>query len=215
MTSRATRRPRLTVRLFQVLAVMAASAGLAYGGSAAFATRVAHFRVRPLADVFAVLRHAHRADAALAPPPREPVGGASATAFAATFPTGDSVYVATMTSGDICVVDQEPAGPAGATPNDATGLTAIACSHAAEAEQTGTSVLVPASGASDTRITVLVPDGVQSVVFDDADGTTVTETPVDNVVQYAAPDLASANFVAPDGQRVSDAAPATPSSSSS
>ena len=110
MSSRATRRPNLASRLVQVLVVMATSAGLAYGGSAALATRVAHFRVRPLADVFAVLRHAHRADAASAPPPREPVGGASATAFAATFPTGDSVYVATLASGDICVVDQEPQG---------------------------------------------------------------------------------------------------------
>jgi hypothetical protein len=194
-----------------MLAVMAAAAGLAYGGSAAFATRVAHFRVRPLADVFAVLRHAHRAGAASAPTPRESVGGASATAFAATFPTGDSVYVATMTSGDICVVDQEPAGPAGATPTDTTGLTAIACSHPAEAEQTGTSILTPSSGGSEARITVLVPDGVQSVVFDEANGTAISQTPVDNVVQYAAQNLVSANFVAPGGQRVSEAVPANPS----
>lgn len=215
MSSRATRRPNLASRLVQVLVVMATSAGLAYGGSAALATRVAHFRVRPLADVFAVLRHAHRADAASAPPPREPVGGASATAFAATFPTGDSVYVATLASGDICVVDQEPAGPDGATPTDATGLTAIACSHPAQAEQTGTSILTPASSDSGARITVLVPDGVQSVVFDEANGTAITETPVDNVAQYAAQNLESANFVAPGGQRVSDAVPATPSSPSS
>ncbi len=184
---------------------MAVSAGLAYGGTAAFATRVAQVRVRPLADVFSVLRDAHGADAAVAP--REAIGGASATVFAGTFATGDSVYVATLDSGDICLMDQEPAGAAGAVPSDATGLTAVACSHPAQAEQTGTSILAPSAGGSEGRITILVPDGVQSVVFDTADGSTVTETPVNNVAQYSAPNLTSANFVTPGGQRVSEAVP--------
>lgn len=211
MTSRTTR--RLAGRLLQLGTVMVASAGLAYGGSAAFAIRVAHARLRPLADVFSVLRRARVADAG--PAPRESVGDASSTAFVATFATGDSVYVATLESGDICLVDQEPVDSAGMTPNDATGLTAIACSHPAEAEETGTSILMPATDSSDARITVLVPDGVQAVVFDETDGTAVTETPVNNVAQYAAQNLASANFVAPDGQRVSEAVPVTSASGSS
>ncbi len=204
MTSRAPR-GRATGRLLQLGAVMAASAGLAYGGTAAFATRVAPVRVRPLADVFSVLREAHPADAGSAP--REAVGGASSTVFAGTFPTGDSVYVATLQSGDICLVDQEPVGPAGAAPSDTTGLTAVACSHPAQAEQTGTSILTPSSDNSEARITILVPDGVKSVVFNEADGTAIAETPVDNVAQYSAQNLVSVNFVTPAGQRVGEAEP--------
>jgi hypothetical protein len=213
MTSRGRRRSKLSGRLLQLATVMVASAGLAYGGTAAFATRAAHPPLRPLANVFAVLRHAHRADAAAAP--REPIGGASATVFAAAFATGDSVFVATLDTGDICLVDQEPAGPVDQAPSDVTGLTAVACAHPAEAEQTGLSILTPSDGNSATRITVLVPDGVQSVVFDESNGTAIAETPVDNVAQYAAPNLASANFVTPSGENVSEADPATPGSTSS
>ena len=214
MTSRVSRRPSLTGRMLQLVAVMIASAGLAYGGSTAFATRAAHFRVRPLADVFSVLRHAHAADAA--PGLRESIDGASSTVFAAGFPNGDSIYVATLGSGDICLVNQEPAGPVAAAPSGAAGLTVVACSHPAQAEQTGTSILSPATPADpDGQIAVLVPNGVQTVNFDDANGTQVPQTPVGNVAEYAAQGLSSVNFVAPGGRHVSEAVPTTSTSPSS
>ena len=212
MSSRGPRRPSLIGRLLQLGAVMVASAGLAYGGSAAFATRTVHFRVRPLAAVFTVLRHAHSAD--VGPGLREPISGASSTVFAQTFPTGDSVYVATLPTGDVCLADQEPSGAAGAAPSDSTGGMIVACAHPAEAEQTGLSILTPSQAGDASRITLLVPDGVQAVVFDTTGGATVTQAPVDNVAQYSAPNLTSANFVTPGGQRVSDAVPALPDSAS-
>jgi hypothetical protein len=192
--------------------VLVASAGLAYGGSAAFATRTVHFRLRPLAAVFSVLRHAR--SAGVGPGLREPIAGASSTVFAQTFSTGDSVYVVTLPSGDVCLADQEPAGAAGAAPNDSTGGMLVACAHPAEAEQTGLSILTPSQAGDASRITVLVPNGVGAVVFDTTGGATVTQTPVDNVAQYSAQNLTAANFVAPGGQRVSDAVPAIPGSAS-
>jgi hypothetical protein len=169
--------------------------------------------VRPLAAVFAVLRHAHTAD--VGPGLREPIAGASSTAFAQTFATGDSVYVVTLPTGDVCLADQEPAGTPGAVPNDSTGGTIVGCAHPAEAEQTGLSILTPAQAGSAGRITVLVPDGVGDVVFDTTGGATVTQVPVDNVAQYSAANLTSANFVTAGGQRVSDAVPANSGSPSS
>jgi len=204
-TSRCTPRHQPSRRLLQLAAVITASAGLAYAGSAALATPAPHFKVRPLANAFAVLRHAHPADAGSLP--REAIGGASSTVPAGTFPTGDKVYVTTLASGDICLVDQEPAGAVGEAPNDTTGLIAVACAHPAQAEQTGTGLAVPSVDGSDARITLLLPNGVQAVVFANADGTTTTQPVVANVAQYAAPNLTSANFTTPGGQQVSETVP--------
>jgi hypothetical protein len=139
--------------------------------------------------------------------PREAIGGASSTVPAGTFPTGDKVYVATLESGDICLVDQEPPAPTGAAPNDTSGLIAVACSHPAQADQTGTGLAVPSVNGSDARITLLVPNGVRTVAFGDADGTMITQTVVNNVAQYAAPALASASFTTPGGQQATETVP--------
>ncbi|MGD1050016.1 MAG: hypothetical protein ABR947_02970 [Solirubrobacteraceae bacterium] len=199
---------------------MAGSAGVAAVTSAALATPQHHFRVRPLARAFAVLGEAHRALADAAP--AEPIGGANSTVLADSFATGDSVYVATMTDGDICIVDQEPAAPAGAAPSSTSdqqpaapaaaapsstsGLMAVGCSHPGPAEQTGMALVAPSAVGSSARITLLLPNGVQSVTFTRADGTTVHQAVVNNVAQYAAPDLASASYVTPSGQGVTDSA---------
>jgi hypothetical protein len=212
MTARRRRRSGVATRLLSLGAVMVASAGLAYGGTAALAGHVTQARVRPLANVFSVLRRAHISDDASAP--REPIGGATSTVFAARFPTGDSVYVATLDTGDVCLVDQQPAGPAGSAPTAATGLTAVACAHPAQAESSGVSIVTAATAASPARITVLVPNGVQSVSFAETDGTTITQSPAGNVAQYAATNLAAANFVAPDGQGVSEPVPTSTGASS-
>jgi hypothetical protein len=202
--TRPTPRHRPT-RLLQLAAVVTVSAGLAYAGSAAFATPAPHFKLRPLATVFSVLRHAHPADAGSLP--REAIGGATSTVQAGTFPTGDSVYVAKLESGDICLVDQEPPAPNGAAPNDTSGLIAVACSHPAQAEQTGTGLLEPSVNGSAARITLLVPNGVRSVAFGDADGTMTTQTVVNNVAQKAAPNLTSASFTTPSGQQATETVP--------
>jgi hypothetical protein len=191
-------------RSIQLLAVTAGSAGVAVAASAALATPAHHYRVRPLARAFAVLGEAHRALADSAP--AEPIGGASSTVLAGSFATGDSVYVATMTDGDICIVDQEPAAPAGAAPSSTSGLMAVGCSHPGPAEQTGMAMVAPAADGSSARITLLLPDGVQTVTFTRADGATVHQAVVNNVAQYAAPDLASASYVTPGGQGVTDSA---------
>jgi hypothetical protein len=202
-------------RSMQLLAVMAGSAGLAVAASAALATPQRHFRVRPLARAFAVLGEAHRAVAGSAP--AEPIGGASSTVLAGSFATGDSVYVTTMSDGDICIVDQEPAAATGAAPSNMSGLMAVGCSHPGLAEQTGMALVAPSADGSSARITLLLPNGVQTVAFAKSDGTTVQQSVVNNVAQYAAPDLVSASYVAPGGQGVTDtAAPSaalTPSAS--
>jgi hypothetical protein len=202
--SRMTRRTALR-RSTQLLAVMAGSAGLAVAASAALATPQHHFRVRPLRTAFAVLREAHGAAAADSAP-QEPIGGASSTVLAGSFATGDSVYVATMSDGDICIVDQEPAAAAGAAPSNTSGLMAVGCSHPGPAEQTGIGLVAPAAEGSSARITLLVPNGVQTVAFAKSDGTTVVESVVNNVAQYAAPNLVSASYVTPGGQAVTDSA---------
>jgi hypothetical protein len=204
---------RLMRRALQLGAVMAISAGLAYASSAAFATHAARTPVRPLASVFSVLRRAHRADAATTL--REPIAGATTTVFASAFSNGDSVYVATLATGDICVVDQEPAGAAGQAPTATTGLIAVACAHAAEAEQDGASILTRDDSGAGARITLLVPDSVHTVTFHLSDGATVAQTPVNDVAQYSAPSLASASFVAPSGAGVSEEVPSSSSAPSS
>ena len=204
MSAPRSRRRTAVARSIQLLAVMAGSAGLAVAASAALATPQHHFRVRPLARAFAVLSKAHRAVANSAP--AEPIGGASSTVLGASFATGDNVYVATMTDGDICVVDQEPAAAAGAAPSTTSGLMAVGCSHPGPAEQTGIVLVAPSVTGSKARITLLLPNGVQTVTFGRADGTTVHQAVVNNVAQYAAPDLASASYVTPAGQGVTDSA---------
>jgi hypothetical protein len=195
-------------RSIQLLGVMAGSAGLAVAASAALATPQHHFRVRPLARVFAVLGEAHRAVAGSAP--AETIGGASATVLAGRFASGDSVYVTTMTDGDVCIVDQEPAAAAGAAPSSTSGLIAVGCSHPGPAEQTGIALVAPSADGSSARITLLLPNGVQTVAFAKSDGTTEQQSVVNNVAQYSAPDLISASYVTPGGQGVTDtAAPRT------
>jgi hypothetical protein len=198
-----TRRTALR-RAAQLLAVMAGSAGLAVVASAALAAPQHHFRARPLRRAFAVLGEAHAAAADSAP--QEPIGGASSTVLAGSFATGDSVYVATMSAGDICIVDQEPAAAAGAAPSNTHGLMAVGCSHPGPAEQTGIGLVAPAAEGSSARITLLVPNGVQTVTFAKSDGTTVAQSVVNNVAQYAAPNLVSASYVTPGGQVVTDSA---------
>ena len=207
MTARSGRRRSARRRLLQLAAVIATSAGVAYAITAASATAIPHFRVRPLAKVFAVLHDAQRGDAGSAP--RDAIGDANSTVIAGTFTTGDSVYVATLESGAICLVDQEPVAPTSVVPNTTVGLTAVACAHAAQAEQTGTGIATPSIDGSDARITLLLPNGVQTVLFATANGTTNTQAVVDNVAQYAAPNLSSATFITPAGQQVSDAVPTT------
>jgi hypothetical protein len=192
-------------RSTQLLMVMTGSAGVAVAASAALATPQHHLRVRPLRSEFAVLREAHGAAAANSAP-QEPIGGASSTVLAASFATGDSVYVATMSDGDICIVDQEPAAAAGAAPSNTNGLMAVGCSHPGPAEQTGVGLVAPATDGSSARITLLVPNGVRTVAFAKSDGTTVQQSVVNNVAQYAAPNLVSASYVTPGGQGVTDTA---------
>jgi hypothetical protein len=64
----------------------------------------------------------------------------------------------------------------------------------------------PSADGSSARITLLLPNGVQTVAFAKSDGTTVQQSVVNNVAQYAAPDLISASYVAPGGQGVTDTA---------
>jgi hypothetical protein len=189
---------------------MTASAAIAYAGGAAFATQAPHVKLRPLKADFSVLRGLHIADASSAP--RESIGGTIDTVPAGTFASGDSVYVATLVTGDVCLVDQEPVAAPGAVPNDTDGLIDVACSHPLQAEQSGTGIATPSVNGSAARITLLVPNGVQTVSFNTSDGATITEAVVNNVAQYASPDLVSASFVTPDGQGVSEAVP-TPAAS--
>ena len=187
---------------------MIAAAGLAYAGTGALATARPHFKVRPVGRAFALLRDARAADTA--PPLREPIGGATSTVFAASFPTGDSVYAATLESGDLCVVDQEPVAPSDAPPSNTVGLIAVACSHPVDVEQHGVGLLAPSINGSDARITLLVPDGVQTVAFTESDGTTVDQAVVSNAAQYAAPNLVSASFVTTAGQQTTVVEPTAP-----
>jgi hypothetical protein len=210
MSSHVSRRSAGGRRLLQLVATMAASAGLALAGSAAVASSSPRHNARPIASAFSVLREAHSAATGSSLP--EPIGGATTTVLAGVYPTGDTVYVDTLQSGDICVVDQEPASPAGVAPSDTSGLIAVGCSGPTEAEQTGIALLAPSVAGSEARITLLVPNGVQTVVFEQSDGTAITQAVVNNVAEYAARGLISANFVTPGGQDVSEAVPPTAAS---
>ena len=92
---------------------------------------------------------------------------------------------------------------------------AVTCAHPAVAEQAGTSILTGDESGAGARITLLVPDSVHAVTFHLSDGAAVTQTPVDDVAQYSAPTLASASFVAPDGQGVSEGVPSPSNAPSS
>jgi hypothetical protein len=143
--------------------------------------------------------------------PRLAIGGASSTSFAASFPSGDDVYVATLTTGDICLTDQEPPSVAGSTPSDTRGLTAAACSHPANAETTGIALLAPSINGSNAKITLLVPNGVTTVRFTDTTGASVNQPVTNNVAQFTAANLASATFLTPSGQTEAITEPPPPS----
>lgn len=186
-------------------AVAASAGGLALAGTSASGLTRSGFHVRPLTRAFAVLRHAHAADAAVAP--AEPLGGSTATVFAATGGDGSRIFVATQANGDICVIDQEPqSGAPGSSASVRTGLMVVGCTTASEAEQQGGVLIAPADAGLPAVATVLVPNGVTSVTFLQSGGEPVTEPVSNNVVWYASSSLSAVQFVTPDGQTVTDGA---------
>jgi hypothetical protein len=175
---------------------------LTFAGTSLGTTRVT-FHVRPLSRAFAILREAH--SAASIPTPVEPVNGATATVFAASGGDGSQLYVATEANGDICLIDQQPqAGPPGSSSTVRTGLMIVGCSSAASAEQQGGVLIAPASGDLPAVAAALVPNGVTSVTFLQTGGSPVTLPVTNNVVWYASPTLSTVQFVAPNGQTVTD-----------
>lgn len=112
--------------------------------------------------------------------------------------SGDrQVFVVQRDNGDICVVDQT------------SGVKALACAHAAAAEDGGVGIFDFApTGAR--RLTLLVPDGVDGVSFARADGGSVTVPVRNNAVQYASVALTAASYRLPDGRMMHDVVPQPP-----
>lgn len=162
--------------------------GLAFAVNAAIARRQSP---PPRREPLRVLTRAH---VATAPPIRESLAGAATVTFAREGPPGDELFVATMDSGAVCLVDQEPLGTAGAPPTDAAGLIAVGCGDPSQAETVGLGLTSPATGQVPAKITLLLPNDVQSVDFQGSDGAVTTEAVEGNVVQYAASGLMSATY---------------------
>ncbi len=199
-------RPRW-VRLIAAaaLAVITALAATTVANSGAAAGSPATHR--PLASVFSVLRSAHAAAAAQAP--AEPLAGAATVAFAATFPGGDQTFVAAMTDGDVCLINQVAPGTQPAPPGG-SGIMAVACSYPANAEADGVSLIAPGNSASTSAaITLLVPNGISTVTFSTVGGGE-TVAPVQNSVARAVGDLVSATFTTSTGASVTYQVPGAP-----
>jgi hypothetical protein len=128
---------------------------------------------------------------------REPIGEAVSTSFAGTGPSGDDIFVAVLASSDICVVDQEPVVGSVVASTDGSGLIAVGCGHASEAATSGIGLASPGAGNVPPKITLLLPQGVSSVVFRTASGDSVTEAAENSVAQYAADGLISASYTVP------------------
>ena len=140
---------------------------------------------------------------------REPLADASVVTFAREGPTGDQIFVATMNSGAICVVDQEPPSGSGVPPTNAYGLIAVGCGAPPEADGVGIGLANPAVGQVPAKITLLLPNDVQSVAFQSTTGAVTTESVEGNVAQYVANDLASATY-STDGHDVVVQVPSPP-----
>jgi len=190
-------------RLWLVGVTVVVTGGLVFAVNAALARRQS---APPSRGPLAVLMRAHAADE---PVLREALSGAATVTFAREGPPGDEVFVATMDSGAICLVDQAPLGPAGAPPTDAAGLIAVACGTGSQAETVGLGLASPTAGQVPAKITLLLPNDVQSVDFQTTGGAVTAEPTAGNVVQYAASDLTSATY-ATGGRTVVVQVPAPP-----
>jgi hypothetical protein len=189
--------PRRGLKRKQTLTLLSVTAVVTSGLVGAVSAAVAHRQsTPPLRGALRVLARAHVADA---PVLRESLPGATTITFSREGPAGDDVFVATMDSGAVCVVDQEPLGTAGAPPTDATGLIAVGCGEPSEVQTTGIGLGSPASADVPAKITVLVPNDVTVVNFQSTTGVVTSQPVQSNVAQYEADDLASASYATPRG----------------
>lgn len=101
--------------------------------------------------------------------------------------SGPGVPGAPNVGPEVCVLDREGALAGG-----------MACSPAANAEEEGVELLSIETGTSLTDA-LLVPDGVNSVVFTDRDGSSRTIPVADNVAVVEDPNLASLHYTLPGG----------------
>lgn len=101
--------------------------------------------------------------------------------------SGPEVPGARNVGPEVCVLDREGALAGG-----------MACSPAANAEEEGVELLSIETGTSLTDA-LLVPDGVNSVVFTDRDGSSRTVAVADNVAVVEDPNLASLHYTLPSG----------------
>jgi hypothetical protein len=199
------RRFQLAARSTKLLAACALSAAAVLVANTAFAS-TPRAQQSLLARAFAVLRERSSAADAGTPALREAIGGATSVVFATTDATGSDVYVATLAGGDVCLVRQ----PA----SSAFLPIAVACAHPAEALQKGVGMAAPSVDGQPAWMTLLLPTGVSTVTFANANGTTFTDPVVNNVASFSAATLTSASFDASDGtpQTIVEPAPQEASS---
>lgn len=113
--------------------------------------------------------------------------------FAQLLPEADAPPIVRSLSDEIvCLADRVNSHGAGGA----------SCESAATAEQEGVQLVTGAKGSNDAAYAVLVPDGVDNVVFTDSNGSSQTVSVTNNVAAIEGSALASVHYVIPDGKSV-------------